>query len=106
MFNTIPDPGPLLNQSLFNILMKILYWNVRGHAIRILKHCLGSFVLFVSLLFLFISETWIAIDQINNYYWSSLKLKSFAINDRDPYLPNLCGFCANYLDPIIVSSTK
>lgn len=86
--------------------MKVLYWNVRGFANQKKRSLLRQICRDHKHDFLFISEPWIVIDQVSAHFWSCLNLKSFVTNNRDPYLPNLWGFCASHLDPIVFSASK
>ncbi|CAL0310881.1 unnamed protein product [Lupinus luteus] len=44
-------------------------------------------------------------DGIHHWFWSSLHLKFFFVNDRGPLIPSIWGLCKLDLDPILLFNT-
>lgn len=45
----------------------------------------------------FISKSWVLVENFPNSFWTSLNLKVFAVNDRTSLAPNLWCLCASNL---------
>lgn len=82
--------------------MKILYWNARGIANQETRLVLKEFCATHSTDILFIAEPWMAFENFPFSFWSQLRLKPFALNDRSNSLPNFWGLCATNLAPSVV----
>ncbi|XP_019438958.1 PREDICTED: uncharacterized protein LOC109344660 [Lupinus angustifolius] len=53
----------------------------------------------------FLSEPMIVKDNIPQWFWTTLNLKLFFVNDRGPLIPSIWGLCKLHLAPIVISNS-
>jgi hypothetical protein len=86
--------------------MKILYWNLRGFGNPETRLALKNYCLSHKPDVVFLAEPMIAFDQVPNWYWNSIKINKYCVNNRAQHIPNLWGLWSTEvaLVPFFVSS--
>jgi len=82
--------------------MNILFWNLRG--IGNVDTCITLRNLFLTHkpLLIFIAEPMIEVSQIPAWYWQSIGVLKFCVNDRHSLLPNLWALWGRDISPSII----
>lgn len=86
--------------------MKILYWNARGLGNLPTRLVLKKLCDSHKPDFLFLAKLWIAFDQFPSTFWKKMGLKLFAVNNREPTIPNLWGLCADHIFPTVIATSQ
>lgn len=82
--------------------MNILYWNVRGIGNADTRLALKNFYLSHKPSLIFIAEPMINFHQVPAWYWPSIGVSKYCINNRGSALPNLWALRGNDLHATII----
>lgn len=82
--------------------MNSFFWNVRGIGNVDTRITLRNLFLTHRPLLLFITEPIIDISQIPTWYWHSIGVLKFCVNDRGSLLPNLWALWGRDISPSII----
>lgn len=86
--------------------MRVLFWNARGIDNQDTRLVLKNMTLGNKPDLVLIAEPRIDLCNFPESFWSKLKLKVFAVNNRNSFAPNLWCICASSISPgVIVSSS-
>jgi hypothetical protein len=77
--------------------MNILFWNVRGIGNSETRIALKNFCLSHKPSLIFVAEPMVNFAQIPAWYWPTIGVSKYCINNRGPLLPNLWALWGNDL---------
>lgn len=82
--------------------MNCFYWNIRGIGNTDTRVTLRNLFLSHKPLLLFIAEPMVTIDKIPAWFWKSIGVCNFSINDRSPLIPNLWALWGTEVNHTII----
>jgi len=82
--------------------MNFFYWNIRGIGNSDTRVTLRNLFLSHKPLLLFIAEPMITIDKVPAWFWKSIGVRNFSVNDSGLLIPNLWALWGNEVNPTII----
>jgi hypothetical protein len=82
--------------------MNILFWNVRGIGNSETRIALKNFCLSHKPSLIFVAEPMVNFAQIPAWYWPTIGVSKYCINNRGPLLPNLWALWGNDLCATVI----
>jgi hypothetical protein len=82
--------------------MNILFWNVRGISNSDTRLALKNLFLSHKPSLIFVAEQMVNFAQIPAWYWPSIGVSKYCINNRGPLLPNLWALWGNELIATVI----
>jgi hypothetical protein len=82
--------------------MNILYWNIRGIGNSDTRIALKNLYLSHKPFLIFVAEPKVNFVQIPSWYWPSIGVNKYCINNRGPLLPNLWALWGNELSATVI----
>jgi hypothetical protein len=82
--------------------MNLLYWNVRGIGNSDTRLALKNFFLSHKPSIIFVAEPMVSFENVPSWYWHSLGVSKYCMNNRGPLLPNLWALWGNELMATVI----